>query len=143
LGTPFDPNQLEEQINTLLNSFPQPLDYRLWDEELDDFQKQLCAHLTQAVIERYIRPMHHDDLGELSNDDLMMMLTVPIAVAMIAQQRLYVPTKKLIEPPRIRLPQVIVEEPPTPPTLAQQMRRWWATTRTKVEQWWLKVRRWS
>lgn len=91
LSVPLDPARLEEQIQTLLNTLPQPLDYRLWDEELDDAQKQLCAHLSAALIERYIRPNYPDEFREMGDDDLLVILTVPLALAMLVQQRLYTP----------------------------------------------------
>jgi hypothetical protein len=152
LGTSFDPTRLDEQIQTLLNTLPQPLDYRLWDEELDDIQKQLCAHLTSAVIERFVRPTYQEELGDLSDDDLLMILTVPLALAMLAQQRLYsppitppaannpgttYPTSKVTEavpraprisenaPERLRLQTI-------PPTLSQRVRQWAQQVATRV-----------
>lgn len=144
LGTSFDPTRLDEQIQTLLNTLPQPLDYRLWDEELDDIQKQLCAHLTTAIIERFIRPTYQEELGDLSDDDLLMILTVPLALAMLTQQRLYSPPttphtpnaasasyspSKVTEaaPRAPRLSENAPERPRLPavqPTLSQRVRQW-------------------
>jgi hypothetical protein len=152
LGTSFDPTRLDEQIQTLLNTLPQPLDYRLWDEELDDIQKQLCAHLTSAVIERFVRPTYQEELGDLSDDDLLMILTVPLALAMLAQQRLYsppttphtpsnpgaaYPTSKVTEavPRAPRMSENAPERPRFPsnqPTLPQRMREWARQVTTRV-----------
>lgn len=127
LSVPGDPARLQEQLNTLLNSLPQPLDYRLWDEELDDTQKQLCIHLATAVIERYIRPSHADELGEINDDDLLMILNVPLAMAMIVQQRLHVPHSQYVpvdQPVRsVRPPETLPERPVmhTPRTLSQRI----------------------
>jgi hypothetical protein len=138
LSIPGDPARLQEQLNTLLNSLPQPLDYRLWDEELDDTQKQLCIHLATAVIERYIRPGHADELGDISDDDLLMILNVPLAMAMIVQQRLHVPQYQYVPADHAlrpeRPPETLPERPMihTPRTLPQRIQHFLGGIRESV-----------
>lgn len=89
LETVTDDSPLNQQLQRLLNTLPQPLDYRVWDEELDDYQKQLCAYLTTAIIERVWRPNHAEELADFSDDDLLLLLAVPLSLGMLAQQRLH------------------------------------------------------
>lgn len=135
LGAPGDPSRLQEQVNTLLNSLPQPLDYRLWDEELDDIQKQLCIYLATAVIERYIRPGHAEEMSAISDDELLTILHVPLALAMIVQQRLYIPPRPVIDAlPRLPHPPATIPERPliAPRLWQRRIRNWLAGLRDRL-----------
>lgn len=134
LETVTDDSPLNQQLQRLLNTLPQPLDYHVWDEELDDYQKQLCAYLTTAVIDRVWRPNHAEELSEFSDDDLMLLLTVPLALGMIVQQRLHSTTP----PPtdfRTRLLDAFEDVPMRGGgrgklrqhlnTIRQRLRHWW------------------
>jgi hypothetical protein len=124
LGTPNPFVHIRERVNTLLNSLPQPLDYRLYEEELDETQKQLCAYVAEAVAERYIKPtLSEQQPGEVSDDDLHMVVTITVAMAMIAQQRLYIPTSAAQARPALK-PIMPVEVPPPPKPAVR--RSWWA-----------------
>lgn len=91
---------LDPALQALLDSLPQPLDYRIWDEELSEQQKVLCAHLAQEIIERVIRPNYMNDMIDMEDNDLLLMLTVPVALAMITQERLIEQEKPaVIQPP--------------------------------------------
>ncbi|MCU0513725.1 MAG: hypothetical protein MUE40_14290 [Anaerolineae bacterium] len=140
LGIAGDPAQLQEQLNTLLNSLPQPLDYRLWDEELDDLQKQLSIHLAGAVIERYLRVHHQEELSELSDDELLMMMNVPLTLAMIVQQRLHAtprsaPVALVARATVARPPETLPQRPPpaAAPTLLQRMQHLLKQVRSRLE----------
>ena len=89
---------LDPDLKALLNNLPQPLDYHLWDEALDERQKYLCAHLATELVDRVIRANHGAEVAELSDDDLLMILTVPVALAMIVQEQLGNPTIAPVEP---------------------------------------------
>ncbi len=134
LETVTDDSPLNQQLLRLLNSLPQPLDYRVWDEELDDYQKQLCAYLTTAIIERVWRPNHAEELTDFSDDELMMLLTVPLSLGIIAQQRLH----STLPPPadfRARLLDTLDDIPvqggwrgklqQSLSLMRQRVRRWW------------------
>lgn len=112
LGAPNPFVGIRERVNTLLNSLPQPLDYRLYEEELDDTQKQLCAYVAEAVAERYIKPtLSEQQPNEITDDDLHMVVTITVAMAMIAQQRLYIPSSEMPVRPMLK-PIMPVEVPP-------------------------------
>lgn len=110
---------IRERVNTLLNSLPQPLDYRLYEEELDDTQKQLCAYVAEAVGDRYIKPTLAEQGTEITDDDLHMVLTITVAMSMIAQQRLYIPTSEAPAKPILK-PIMPVEVPPPPKPAAKR-----------------------
>jgi hypothetical protein len=139
LETVTDDSPLNQQLQRLLNTLPQPLDYRVWEEELDDYQKQLCAYLTNAIIERVWRPNHAEELSDFSDDDLLLLLTVPLSLGMIAQQRLHSTTPP---PPdfRTRLLDTLDDLPTRSrwrSKLYQQFQRW----RLGVRRWWQRVLR--
>jgi hypothetical protein len=123
LGAPNPFVHIRERVNTLLNSLPQPLDYRLYEEELDETQKQLCAYVAEAVAERYIKPtLTEQQQGEVNDDDLHMVVTITVAMAMIAQQRLYIPTDAT--PLRPALKPIMPVEVPPPPKPVQRRTLW-------------------
>ncbi len=114
---------IRERVNTLLNSLPQPLDYRLYEEELDETQKLLCAYVAEAVAERYIKPtLAEQQQTEVSDDDLHMVVTITVAMAMIAQQRLYIPMSDV--PVRPVMKPIMPLEVPAPKKVLH--RGWWA-----------------
>lgn len=77
---------LEQEIREFLNTLPQPLDYELWDNALDEQRKLLCVHLTAELVERVIRPNHNDHVEHLTDDELIYILMVPVTVAMLAER---------------------------------------------------------
>lgn len=97
-------NALEQEVQDFLERLPQPLDYELWDSELDERQKLLCVHLTNELVERVIRTQHNEHVDHLTDDELIHMLMVPMTVAMLAERE--------FNPP----PQPIVPASPPPPT---------------------------
>ena len=48
-------------------------------------QKLLCAQLTFEIIDHVIREQHLQETIHLSDDDLVQMLTVPIAITILAE----------------------------------------------------------
>lgn len=130
LGAPNPFVHVRERVNTLLNSLPQPLDYRLYEEELDETQKQLCAYVAEAVAERYIKPtLSEQQPNEITDDDLHMVVTITVAMAMIAQQRLYIPTSEMPNRPMLK-PIMPVEVPP--PSKPATQRSLWGRIKRRV-----------
>jgi hypothetical protein len=120
LGAPNPFVGIRERVNTLLNSLPQPLDYRLYEEELDETQKQLCAYVAEAVADRYIKPtLSEQQATEIGDDDLHMVVMITVAMSMIAQQRLYIPTSEAPARPILK-PIMPVEVPPPPKPVAKR-----------------------
>lgn len=83
------PNELEADIQEFLESFPQPLNHELWDSELDDRQKMICAYLTTELVEQVIRGQYGEELQDISDDQLVDMLMIPVTLAMLAEERLH------------------------------------------------------
>lgn len=78
---------LSPQLTELLTSLPQPLDYRIWDEYLDERQKLLCAQLTIEIIDRVLRDQFPQEVMHLSDDELIYMLTVPVALSVLVESQ--------------------------------------------------------
>lgn len=85
LGLTYGMSDLSSQVSELLAQLPRPFDYRIWDQYLDERQKLLCAQLTFEIIDHVIREQHLQDTIHLSDDDLVQMLTVPIAISILAE----------------------------------------------------------
>jgi hypothetical protein len=98
IATSFD--GLDEQMQVFFESLPQPLTYELWDTELDDQQKNICAYLVTELIDRVLRENHAEELQDVSDEDLIHLLTVPVTLALLAQQRLHTPPEGIFEPPQ-------------------------------------------
>ncbi len=84
-----DISEAGRRVQELLDSLPQPLSYELWDTHLDDDQKRLSAHLSLIVVERVLRQHHADELADLSDDQLTYLITLPIVLAMLTEERLH------------------------------------------------------
>ena len=85
LGLTYGMSDLSSQVSDLLAQLPRPFDYRIWDQYLDERQKLLCAQLTFEIIDHVIREQHLQETIHLSDDDLVQMLTVPIAITILAE----------------------------------------------------------
>lgn len=84
-------SEMDREMERFFNELPLPLNHELWDTELDDRQKIICAHLATELIDRVLRVHHEDIVEDLSDDQLISLLTVPITLALIAEQRLHSP----------------------------------------------------
>ena len=49
------PNEMDMEIQAFFDSLPKPLNHELWDTELDDRQKTICAYLTTEMVEHVMR----------------------------------------------------------------------------------------
>lgn len=96
------PDEFAIEIQDFLDNLPQPLNYELWDNALDERQKLICAYLTTELVDRVMRVHHPDEVHRLSDEELIQILTVPITIAMLAEDRLH------------RAKSAVVEEIPTP-----------------------------
>lgn len=88
LDATLDLSDLGLKVQDFLDHLAHPYDTEVWDEELNDQQKQLCAHLVNALIDRYVRTECEDELGHLEDEELIVLLTTPVAMALLAQQRI-------------------------------------------------------
>ncbi|MCA9883396.1 MAG: hypothetical protein KC615_13785 [Anaerolineae bacterium] len=86
LGMTYGMTELSSQVSELFASLPRPIDYRVWDQYLDDRQKLLCAQLTFEIIDHVIREQYLQETIHLSDDELVQMLTVPVALAILAEE---------------------------------------------------------
>lgn len=102
LDATIDLSELGLRVQDFLDHLPHPYDTELWDGELNDQQKQLCAHLVNALIDRYVRTECEDELGHLEDDELIVLLTTPVAMALLAQQQIL----GMQPPPRPSIPDV-------------------------------------
>jgi len=81
------------EISDFLKRLPQPLTHELWDTELDEQQKAISAYLVTELAERIIRELHTDEVAQYSHHELIFLLTVPVTLAMLAEQQLHTPAK--------------------------------------------------
>lgn len=102
---------MDSEIERFFDELPYPLNHELWDTELDERQKVICAHLATELVDRVLRAYHEDLLEDLNDEQLIYILTAPITIAMLAQQRLY-ETKAEKVKPKILIPPPLQEENP-------------------------------
>lgn len=123
LDKAFPRTEMEAEIERFFDELPYPLNHELWDTELDDRQKVICAHLVTEVIDRVLRVHHEELLEDLSDAQLLELLTAPITIAMLAEQRLHTPPERefkqeiLISPP--------LENHPQKPLFIEQAKFYW------------------
>jgi hypothetical protein len=123
-------SEMDWEIEQFFDELPYPLNHELWDTELDERQKLICAHLTTELIDRVMRVHHDDTLDGLNDDQLIVILTVPVILAMLAQQRLYHPKFAELKLPVLVPPALTKEEViPEPPTFKARMNHWLVQTR--------------
>lgn len=89
LGSAQERSAIEKEIAGFFDSLPGEMNHELWDNELDDRQKTISAHLITTLAERILREQHGDLVEELSDAQLISMMTVPVTLAMLAQQQLH------------------------------------------------------
>lgn len=89
LGSAQERSEIEKEIANFFDSLPKEMNHDLWDNELDDRQKTISAHLITEMAERILREEHGDLLEELSDSQLISLMTVPVTLAMLAQQQLH------------------------------------------------------
>ncbi|MDQ7036892.1 MAG: hypothetical protein Q9P01_19270 [Anaerolineae bacterium] len=94
----FDVSQLENvssasqmavEMQAFFDNLPQPLNYELWDSELNDRQKMICAYLAIEIVEQALRVQYAEELQDFSDVQLTDMLMVPVTLAMLAEERLH------------------------------------------------------
>ena len=83
------PTEMDMEIQAFFDSLPKPLNHELWDTELDDRQKTICAYLTTEMVEHVMRVYYAEELQDLSDDQLIYILTVPVTLAMLAEEHLH------------------------------------------------------
>jgi len=119
--------QLLPELQALLAGLPEELDHRICEDELDKRQQALCAQLTIEMVERVMRSQYAEELAHIDEDTLVQLLTVPIATAIIAENRLRVPEPKPASSP---LPSVtrfggrVPAQPASPPPVETQNPEW-------------------
>jgi hypothetical protein len=80
---------MDLEMQAFFDSLPGPLNYELWDTELDDRQRMLSMYLTTEIVERVLRVHYADELEEFSDEQLIDILMVPVTLAMLAEERLH------------------------------------------------------
>ncbi|MEO1289958.1 MAG: hypothetical protein AAFV93_19550 [Chloroflexota bacterium] len=98
LGAIQERSDFDMEMDAFLQSLPENLDHSLYDIELDSRQQAICSYLTHTLSEQLL----HDESGEFSEDvrehHLQQLLTMPVAIAMLAQQRLCEPEIEVQHP---------------------------------------------
>ena len=82
-------NPMDLEMQAFFDSLPRPLNYELWDTELDERQRMLSAYLTTEIVERVLREQYADELEEFSDEQLIDILMVPVTLAMLAEEHLH------------------------------------------------------
>jgi len=88
LGKASRRSKIEIEIEDFLNELPQPIDYSLPYTILNARQQDMCSHLSAEMVARLLRTRHQEALGHLNDEQLREILAVPIAVAMLAEEKL-------------------------------------------------------
>jgi len=90
LDTTISPvrDEIQLAVQDLLADL-QPISYELYDE-LDDRQKRICAYLI-TELDAILRDDTTDLDIDLSNEELVQAVTIPVMLAMIAEARLHKP----------------------------------------------------
>lgn len=85
------PPQSEEEQRVLeyLAQLPQPLDVSLWETELDEQQRLLCAYLTSELADNVMRSQHGELVGHFDDEELLQVLTLPVMLGMLVESRLH------------------------------------------------------
>lgn len=89
LGTVQECSEMDNEIDAFFDNLPDRLSHNLWDSELNERQQLICAHITTELAIRVMREEHGDILDELNDDELIYMLTTPVTIAMLAEERLH------------------------------------------------------
>lgn len=83
------PTEMDLEMQAFFDNLPNALNHELWDTELDERQKMICAHLTSELVERVMRENHAELLEDINDAELIALLSVPVTLAMLAEQRLH------------------------------------------------------
>lgn len=81
--------EMDPELQQFFDSLPYPLNHTVWENALDDRQRTICAHVTLELVDRVMRVHFGDKVRHLRDDELIYLLTVPVAVAMLAEQQLH------------------------------------------------------
>lgn len=82
------PTEPDPRVRNLLDGLPEPLDYRVWDHYLNHRQQQLCANLSYEMVQRVFRAQYTEEFCNLSDEELIVLLTPIIAATIYAEERL-------------------------------------------------------
>jgi len=121
----FPQTDMDLDIERFFNELPYPLNHELWDTELDERQKLICAHLVTELVDRVLRVYHEDLLEDFNDAQLLDILTAPVTIALLAQQRLYKTETKQVEP-KILIPPPLEKETieSSPAPFLEKMKHW-------------------
>lgn len=122
-------SDFEQDVQRFFDSLPHPLNHALWDNALDERQQAICAHITLEVVDRVMRVHYGDKIRDLRDDELIYLLTVPVTIAMLAQQQLY---QQQASPAQEPSPTITPEPPLQHP----------AATHTDVTDWGIALNQW-
>lgn len=82
------PTEPDPRVRNLLDGLPEPLDYRVWDDYLNHRQQQLCANLSYEMVQRVFRAQYAEEFCNLSDEELIVLLTPIIAATIYTEERL-------------------------------------------------------
>lgn len=114
-------DSMEQAVIQFLDTLPQPYDSIVLEHGLDNDQKILCEVLTEQVVTRILRKDFAEALKDISDEQLIDMMTTPIMIAIMAENTLNHPTKTAktdIAPP------IHEELPSLPVPLGIRFNRW-------------------
>lgn len=89
LGSVHERSPMEQEMDEFFDSLSSEAGHDLWDNELDDRQKEISAYLATELAERIMRQQHGELVDDFSDAELISLMTVPVTLAMIAEQRLH------------------------------------------------------
>ncbi len=96
LVPPF--SEEEHRVLNYLAQLPQPLDESLWETELDEEQRLLCAYLTTELADNVMRSQHSELVEHLGDEELLQVLTLPVVLGMLVEANLHQAASEPQEP---------------------------------------------
>lgn len=92
LASDEDPRITCDMLHPLLTAFletlPETDDDDLWEDRLDDLQRQLRACLTTEIIDKIAESPYRQRVKDLSEEDLAVLVMWPMTLALLAQDHL-------------------------------------------------------
>ena len=88
LGQVRAPLMPHRMVQLALDTLPATIDHRVYDRELNKRQRELCDHLAHQLLKQVLRAEYSDELQALNDDELLYILKVSLATAMITQAQL-------------------------------------------------------
>lgn len=89
LGSVQQRSPIEQEMGDFFDSLSSEIGHELWDNELDDMQKEISAYLATELAERILREQHSELVDNFSDAELINIMTLPVTLAILAEQHFH------------------------------------------------------